>query len=423
MIGTIRASATRVATFVYRQKRNYRVAVLRSAANRFLANLTDQYSSIYTVALGADSLQLGAVSSIGAAISALIATPVGWLVDRQGIKRFYLLAIVLLAGQALIYAVARDWRLIIVASVLASISVRLAGTGCSVLCADSVRNRDRVTAQNFCATLSSLASVLSPLVAAHLITAFGGIGVEGIRPLYYLRSLGYGIVALFVATQLQEPRLERVAPGRANVSFIAGFRQLLKENSSLSRWILVASLTSLPMAMTSPFVQLFAHEVKGADGYVLGAMATAAVLARLSFGIPLGRLADRVGRKRIVYMLTPLWYASNLMLVLSSTSTTLVLAAILQTFCAFSSGVIGAMTLELVRLEQQGRWSGLLGLFTGMIAVPAPILGGLIWRDIGPEYVFLLPVAVDLLLRIPLLATVPETLHGPSPGGLQAGRT
>lgn len=176
MIGTIRASATRVATFVYRQKRNYRVAVLRSAANRFLANLTDQYSSIYTVALGADSLQLGAVSSIGAAISALIATPVGWLVDRQGIKRFYLLAIVLLAGQALIYAVARDWRLIIVASVLASISVRLAGTGCSVLCADLVRNRDRVTAQNFCATLSSLASVLSPLVAAHLITAFGGIG-------------------------------------------------------------------------------------------------------------------------------------------------------------------------------------------------------------------------------------------------------
>ncbi len=102
MVGTIRAGASRVAAFVYRQKRNYRVAVVRSAANRFLASLTDQYISIYTVALGADSLQLGAVSSIGGAISTLIAMPVGWLVDRQGIKRFYLLAIALLAGQAFI---------------------------------------------------------------------------------------------------------------------------------------------------------------------------------------------------------------------------------------------------------------------------------------------------------------------------------
>lgn len=205
MVGTIRAGASRVAAFVYRQKRNYRVAVVRSAANRFLASLTDQYSSIYTVALGADSLQLGAVSNIGGAISTLIAMPVGWLVDRQGIKRFYLLAIALLAGQAFIYAVARDWRLIIAASVLASVSMRLTGTACSVISADSIRNKDRATAQNLCVAVSSLASVLSPLVAACLVAGFGGISVEGIRRLYYLRSLGYGAVALFVATQLHEP--------------------------------------------------------------------------------------------------------------------------------------------------------------------------------------------------------------------------
>ena len=68
------------------------------------------------------------------------------------------------------------------------------------------------------------------------------------------------------------------------------------------------------------------------------------------------------------------------------------------------------MTLELVPLEKQGKWSGVLGLFTGLLTVPAPILGGLIWRELGPMYVFLIPVVFDLLLRIPLLATVPETL-------------
>ena len=109
-------------------------------------------------------------------------------------------------------------------------------------------------------------------------------------------------------------------------------------------------------------------------------MATATVVATVAFGIPLGRLADRIGRKRVAYLLTPLWYASNLLLVFYPGPITLVLSAFFQAFYTISSGVTNAMTLELVPLEQQGRWSGLLGLFTGLITIPAPIIGGFIWR-------------------------------------------
>ena len=147
-------------------------------------------------------------------------------------------------------------------------------------------------------------------------------------------------------------------------------------------------------------------------------MATATVVARLVTGIPLGRLADRIGRKRVIYALAPLWYASNLLLAFSPGPITLVLSSVFQVFYSISSGVTSAMMLELVPLEQQGRWSGLLGLFTGLVTIPAPILGGLIWRELGPMYVFLIPVALDLLLRLPVLATVPETLGGPSPGDM-----
>jgi MFS family permease len=142
-------------------------------------------------------------------------------------------------------------------------------------------------------------------------------------------------------------------------------------------------------------------------------MTTATVVARLISGIPVGRLADKIGRKRVIYFLTPLWYASNLLLVFSPPSTLvlLVLSALLLAFYNLSSGVTNAMTLEVVSLKEQGRWGGLLGLFTGVVTIPAPILGGLIWRELGPKYVFLIPIALDLLLRVPLLATVPETLE------------
>ncbi len=396
--------------FIGRQKHNYRVAVARSATSSFLANLTAQYDSIYAVALGADSVELGTINSIGNGIGALISTPVGWLVDRYGLKRFYLLGVGLLAGGALIYALAPSWQAIIAATILLSISMRLIGMGCSVICADSVRNEDRATAQNLCVTLASLLSMIAPLVAASLVTAFGGMTAEGIRPLYYIRFVGYGLIFLFVAVQLREPRRMRMAEIRADPGFIGDFKQLFEGGSPLGSWIVISSLTLLPMAMTSPFLQLFAHQVKGADQYLLGSMTTAAILTRLLFGIPLGRLADRMGRKKVIYLLTPLWYASNLLLIFSFNSATLILAGAMQTFYAISSGITGAMTLELVPVEQMGRWSGLLGLFRGLVTIPAPILGGLIWEGLGPAYVFIIPVAVDLLLKIPLLTTIPETL-------------
>jgi MFS family permease len=139
-------------------------------------------------------------------------------------------------------------------------------------------------------------------------------------------------------------------------------------------------------------------------------MASATVVAQLVFGVPVGRLADRIGRKRIIYSLTPLWYASNLFLAFSPSPITLVLSAVLLAFYSISSGAANAMTLELLPLEQQGKWGGLLGFFTGLATIPAPIIGGLVWRELGPMYVFVIPIVLDLFFRVPLLATVPETL-------------
>jgi len=140
-------------------------------------------------------------------------------------------------------------------------------------------------------------------------------------------------------------------------------------------------------------------------------MATATVVATLFTGIPLGRLADRIGRKRVIYWLTPVWYASNLLLAFAPGPSALVLSAALLVSYNISVATTSAMTLEIVPLEQQGRLGGLLGLVTGLVSIPAPLLGGLVWRAVGPIWVFLIPIVLDLLVRIPLLATVPETLR------------
>ena len=282
----------RLKGFLFRQKHNYRVALIRSSISTFLVNLSAQYDSIYASALGADSVQLGTISSVASVVSALVSAPLGWLMDRYSLKRLYILGVALMAGAVMTYALARDSQTIIAAAILFSVALRLTGTGCSVICADSVDNKDRVAAQNLCVTIASLFSLLAPRIAAPLVTAFGGLTAQGIRPLYEFRFGGYILVFVLLAFLLREPVRPLRDMRKSRPHFIKDFRRLFESSKPLKRWIFVSTFTMFPTAMTVPFFHLFAHQVKGADQYLLGLMAAAAILVRLMFGIPLGRLAD-----------------------------------------------------------------------------------------------------------------------------------
>ena len=88
--------------FVSWQKRNYGVAIAHSVANSLLPRLTAQYDTVHSVALGAGSVELGKVNSIGNSIGALVSRSVGWLADRCGLNRCCVLGAAMVAGSALI---------------------------------------------------------------------------------------------------------------------------------------------------------------------------------------------------------------------------------------------------------------------------------------------------------------------------------
>jgi len=63
-----------------------------------------------------------------------------------------------------------------------------------------------------------------------------------------------------------------------------------------------------------------------------------------------------------------------------------------------------------VPTKYRGRWTGFTSLFQNLLRVPSMLLGGYIYENINPALVFLIPVAIDALVRMPILAAVPETL-------------
>jgi hypothetical protein len=68
------------------------------------------------------------------------------------------------------------------------------------------------------------------------------------------------------------------------------------------------------------------------------------------------------------------------------------------------------MTFELVPAEQMGRWLGIVRFVRLLLSAGSAYAAGVIWDNLGPQYVFLTIIGLDLFIRIPLLVGMPETL-------------
>jgi MFS family permease len=390
-----------------RQNLNWRTVVTRQVFNRFFNELTLQYANIYITLLGASPVQLGAVNSVMGFAQAVISIPLGVLRDRFNIRKIYLFGVSMLIFVPLLYAMAPRWEVIGLAIMISGFGMMVGS--CALICDLSLPARDRATGKALCEGTGALPTVLAPTIAAVFITVFGGISVQSIRNLYWIQFATRVILFIYVYRRLTDiGRPDRIAKGS---DFASEFGEVFKRGNAVKRWLLFQSVSTFTGTMLATFRYLYIYEIKGASQYIIGGTAMAMLITEAVFSTVIGRLADRLGRKKAYYILIPIFSVANIALILAPTPPWLLLAGFLMGFRMIAGVSCSSMTPELVPLECLGRWRGQIGLFTGLVCIPAPIVGGMIWERFGPEYVFIAVTAIDLLIRTPLLYSVPETLR------------
>jgi len=400
---------SKATTFLGRQQKDWKITVIRTSLERLAYQAVFPYLSIYIIALGASATQLGLVNSIGMIVAGIAGPFTGWFIDRTGPKNIYLLGIGLLVISYSTYAIAQSWLIAIIAMAAYWLGFSISIHSCATVCGNCLTNEDRATGMTICETVAAgLLGMAGPMLGAWMVTTYGGVNAAGIRPVFYFCSIVTIITFIIVLTQLSNKKWSIANVTKPNM--LRDLYQVLKEGHHLKRWLVIAAITQLPLAMVFPFSQVFAYEIKGATPFILGAMVTGSALLSIVFAIPLGRLADMIGRKKILYATVPLFWVSNLLLVWAPNPTFLIIAGILQGFFYIGGPIAAAMERELVPPEQMGRWLGITRFFRMFLNACLAFLCGLIWDKVGPHYVFLLFVLLDLVFRVPLLISMPETL-------------
>jgi len=404
----------RAYNLIQRQTQPFKLMLVRRALHGIASSLTIQYNSIYATLLGANSTQLGSLHSVGNAIGALVSVPAGWFIDYYGIKKIFLLSTILLAGSSFLYFIAPHWAWLFAAIILYYLGFRITCTSCTVICARELPNEERATGRGLCRTLASIIAIVTPLIAAALISNFGGISLRGIRPIYVIQCLIFIVIMILLARGLREKDFLSKPEDRR--SMLSGVTQVFKQSPDVVRLVIVMGLMELPWSMTQPFMPVYAHEFKGADEFLLSGITVAITIVPLLASIPIGHLADRFGRKKLLFILAPLAYAANLCLVFSPansklTSFFLLLYGVLFGFNSLNMILSSSMTAEIMPVSLMGRWIGIVSLVRAALSIPMPLIGGLIWEHLRPEYVFFAAIAVDLFIRLPLLGSIQETLN------------
>jgi MFS family permease len=197
----------------------------------------------------------------------------------------------------------------------------------------------------------------------------------------------------------------------SRASFLGDMAEVMKGGGKLKAMIVVGALGALVWSTMENFVFLYAAEVKGADELVLGLMTTVSTIAAIIFSVPMNRLADTRGRKFAFTSVRPALWLSFAIVVFADNPYWLLPAWFLRGL-ALSSSAYETLMMELVPPEQRGRWLGISNTFSALVRVGAPILGGYLYDSRYPALIFVIPLVVDMVFRIPILHfMVPETLE------------
>lgn len=412
----------RFSTFIKELDSKVKVTIAGTGIHSWGQRLTSEYNQLYAIDLGANALELGLLNSIAAAISSIVSIPLGWAAEKYSVKRIMLLGLLCAALSSTLFALAGHWWMLIPAFIIGSRMVRIIPLT-DIVFISSTEPERRASVMSISRVIWGILNIFAPIAAAIIVANYGGINAEGIRPLYYLQILLILSVLLLIGRYLRpiERSIDREKDDKISIEtgFLQGYRDFFKGERWLKRWMILRIIRQFGINMAFPFVPLWMVDVKGATPYILGVMGTMSVVIALMLQIPAGKLSDMIGRKKVYFLLRPACYLGTILMILSPRPEYLIVVGLLGAIAVGGDpggGIGGVSTTpfvtmfwEMVPQEKRGRWFGIEGLMN-VSTIPASILGGFLWQQGFKTDVMIIPILLEVLLVMPILATIPDTL-------------
>lgn len=353
------------------------VSLLMDVSSEMIHSLLPLY---LTVGLGASALAVGVIEGVAEATALGVKVFSGTLSDALGHRKW-----VAAAGYGLgalskpLFALATGPWLVFTARFVDRIGKGIRGAPRDALIADVTPPGSRGAAYGLRQSLDTVGAFAGPLLALALMLAWS----NDFRAVFWVAVLPGALSFLLMAMAVREP------PGRPEPGHPVPLSWRAAQGLGSAFWWVAATGAILTLARFSEaFLVLRAESLGVALAWTPLVMVGMNVVFAL-VAYPAGRLADRLGPRRLLAVGIAVLVAADILLGLATDVLALAAGvALWGVHMGLTQGLLSALVAAAAPAGRRGTAFGVLGLVCGAAVLFASILAGALWHYVGPYATF-----------------------------------
>ena len=407
---------------------NLGVMMVSAGLWTFSGQLVWPFQSILVLRLGGSYFHIGLIASIGALAGILPNLLGGYLADTLGRRKMIISMSYLVSLNTLIFYYARDWRWLIAGSIINSIAIGLRQPAFSSIIADSTKEESRAQSYALWAIVPPFFGVVSPYLMGVFMDRYGDLPMLrwGYLLLFFGSFIASSIRYFFLEDTITSVGLKENSP----TILVSNIFNSLKEAISILTkplWILglMGLFFGFGAAIGSPYWITYAtQDVLGLSLSQWGLIAAANNFTSLLVSLPLGRIADRKGRLKLLVPSISITPLAILAFTLSQGFVQAFVISILITVLGSMGMTSGqALFTDLTKKEYRGRINALwnvagtmqsfrIGVSPGsLLGATGNLLGGYLYENVGKAMPLYLQSGMIGLTAITGLKYLSEPKH------------
>jgi MFS family permease len=363
--------------------------------------------SLYLKDLGASVTTIGLFYTLSQIVPLLLQILGGWVSDSLGRLRAIAIGSVFGTISQIILVFSRSWGWVLLSSGVGAGARSLVGPSFDAFIAENSSEHNRARVFGVTQTLFGIVSVIGPPIGGWLVQHFDFRTMLVFSAALYFAAT---VIRLFMAKRAAKPNPE--APHHTPLTF-AGLKHNLGAmmglvfSGGVITWIMLTDgVRDISFAISFNFMGLFMEQVAALNIQTIGIMNGIFGLFMMGFMIPGGWLSDKFGERlgiAIGFLLHFLSIGMISILPAASPGWTYAIGwAVAGTGVGLIAPAYQSLISKAVPAHLRGTAFGLFSTSLGLISLPAPLLGGLLWKNFSPQLPFAITAVVSLLCILPV---------------------
>jgi len=343
-----------------------------------------------TNVLGATKTAVGIIEGIAEATASLLKVFSGWLSDRLGRRK-----LLMGAGYGIsalsrpIIALAATWSQVLGARFIDRVGKGVRTSPRDAIIADSTDNSKLGLAFGFHRSMDTIGAVIGPGIAFVLLLIF----VDNLRLVFFASAIPAIIAVVVIILFIKERKRPKEDVIKLPKLSISSF------NGPFRRYLLVVGVFSLGY-FADAFLILQAENL-GVQSALIPIIYLVFNVVYAASSTPMGALADRIGLRLMI--LAGFIYYSILFLFIGFSSSAIHIWILFPLYGLYKGMSEGTLRAYLATLAPEGQKATAFGVYhtvVGLMLLPASIIAGYLWDNVGASATFLFGSAMSALAAV-----------------------